>query len=125
MRATDVELTSYLARNIQGRQLADPQIHLLDDTDNTVCLSGHIVGLGLFTPYFRVNARPYVANGDIQFEIRYFVLNGRLLPVWIRRLAQRVTNETIRDLALPLRIKRVQVHHGEIVLVGEKLPAPR
>ncbi|MFQ5857200.1 MAG: hypothetical protein ACE5LU_16445 [Anaerolineae bacterium] len=118
MRATDVELTSWVALNTQGRQLADPQIRFLDDT---VCLSGRLVGLGLVRPRFRVEAHPYVVNGDIQLDIRYFVVNGRVLPIRVRRLAQQITNESIHDASLPVRVDVIRVRDGEIMVEGERL----
>ncbi|RME46130.1 MAG: hypothetical protein D6791_09100 [Chloroflexi bacterium] len=118
LRTTDIELTSFVALNTQGRQLADPQIHFLNDT---VCLSGDLVGLGLLRPRFKIEAHPYVAAGNIQLEIRYIVVNGRVLPGWLRNLAQRITNESIQDAALPLRVDVVQVRDGEILVEGERL----
>ncbi len=119
IRATDIEVTSSVAINTRGRQLADPQIHFLD---GTVCLSGRLVGLGLVRPYFRVEVHPYVADGDIQLELRSFVVNGRVLPATLRRLAERITNESIRDAAFPVRVDVLQVRNGEIAITGERLP---
>lgn len=119
IRATDVEVTSYVAINTRGRQLADPQIHFLD---GTVCLSGRLVGLGLVRPYFRVEVHPHVADGDIQLDLRSFVVNGRVLPATLRRLAERITNESIRDAGFPVRVDLVQVRYGEIAVTGERLP---
>jgi hypothetical protein len=118
LHATDVELTSYVALNTQGRQLADPEIHFLNDT---VCLTGRLSGLGLVRPRFRVEVHPHVVGGDIQFEVRYFIVNGRTLPAWLRRLAQRITNESIQDASLPLRVDAVRVGNGEIAISGQRL----
>lgn len=118
LHTTDVELTSYVALNTQGRQLADPQIHFLD---NTVCLSGRLVGLGLIRPRFLVEVHPRIVGGNIQLEIRYFIVNGQMLPAWLRRLAQRITNESIQDASLPLRTDTIQVSDGEIAISGQRL----
>lgn len=119
LQVTDRELTSYVAVNIQGRQLADPQIHFLNDT---VCLRGHLVGLGLLKPRLRIEARPYLAAGNVQVDVRHLIVNERLLPAWARRLAQRVTNESIRDAALPIRIDHLDVRDGELAIAGDRLP---
>lgn len=118
LRATDIGLTSYVALNTQGRQLADPQVHFLDDT---VCLSGHLIGLGLVRPRLRANVRPYTAAGYIQIELRSFAVSGRVLPASLRYLIQRIANESIRDAALPLRVDTVRVRAGEILVSGERL----
>lgn len=119
LRATNVELTSYVALNTQGRQLANPQIHFLDDT---VCLSGRLVGLGLIRPHFLVELHPALAGGDIQLDIRYFVVSGRLLPRSIRHLTQRIATESIRDANLPVRVYDVRVRDGEIAISGQRFP---
>ncbi|MFQ5594076.1 MAG: hypothetical protein ACE5HA_07995 [Anaerolineae bacterium] len=118
LRTTDVDLTSYVALNTQGRQLADPQIHFLDDT---ACFSGRLVGLGLVRPRFHLEVYPYTSAGAIRLEIRSFVVNGRLLPRSIRRLTQRITTESIQDANLPVRVYAVRVRDGEIVITGERL----
>ncbi len=121
LRATDVALTSYVALSTQGYQLADPQVRI---TPDGVCLSGRIVGLGLLTPRFRILTDVRVVDGMLEFRLREFVLNGRLLPPALKTLLQRITNESLRDASWPLRIERVELHDGEIVLSGRRFPAP-
>lgn len=121
LHATDVALTSYVALNTQGYQLADPQVRI---TPDGVCLSGRIVGLGLLTPRFRILADVRVVDGMLEFRFRKFVLNGHLLPPALRKLLQRVTNESLRDAHWPLRIEGVELRDGEIVLTGLRLSAP-
>lgn len=122
LRVTDTQLTSYVALNLHGRQLADPQIHFLDEA---VCFSGHLVGLGFLRPRFRVEARPYVNAGDIQVAVREFTVNGRALPAWLKRLAQRVANESVRDASLPVQVETLRLTAGEILIAGRRLPTPR
>lgn len=122
LHVAESELTSYVILETHGRQLADPQIHFLDDA---VCFSGHIVGLGLLHPRFKIEAHPRVVSGDIQFDFQRVVVNGRLLPAWMRHLVQRITNESIRDASLPVRFDTVQLRDSEITITGERLPAPR
>lgn len=119
--ATDREITSYVAINTAGRQIADPQIHF---AGGGACLSGRIVGLGLVAPRFLVQAEPYVAAGAIQLNLVHITVNSRALPGVLRRLAERVTNESIRDAAWPLRFDGVQVSDRAITLVGERLVSP-
>jgi len=121
LRATDFELTSYVALSTQGYQLADPQIRI---TTEGICLSGRIVGLGLLTPRFRITADVRAVDGMLEFQIHQFVINGRLLPPALKGLAQRVVNESLRDANWPLRIESVDVSNGEIVVTGLRLPAP-
>lgn len=118
LRTTDAALTSYVVLNTQGRQLADPQVRFLN---GSVCLSGRIVGLGLLAPRFRIEARPYIADGNLQFDIRYLVMNGRVLPDWVRHLVQRIANESIQDARFPVRLDTVQVRDGELEIRGERL----
>lgn len=121
LRATDVELTSYVVLNTQGYQLADPQVRI---TTERVCFSGRIVGLGLLTPRFRIQAGVQATDGMLEFRFHQFVLNGRVLPPALKELAQRVTNESLRDAHWPLRIERVELRDGEVVITGLRLPAP-
>ncbi|MBS1251470.1 MAG: hypothetical protein MAG451_00503 [Anaerolineales bacterium] len=122
LHTTDDQLTSYVAIETQGHQLADPQIHFLD---GAVCLSGRVVGLGLVRPRFHAEVHSYIVNGDIQFNIRSLIVNGRRLPGWMRCLAQRVANESIHDASLPIWVEAVQVRDGAIVITGERLSRPR
>ena len=98
LHTTDVELTSYVALNTQGRQLADPQIHFLD---NTVCLSGRLVGLGLIRRHLLVEGRPRIVDGHTQLEIRYFTVKERMLPTCLGRPAPRHSTESIQDASRP------------------------
>ncbi len=122
LRTTDDQLTSYVAIETQGHQLADPQIHFLD---GAVCLSGRVIGLGLVRPRFHAEVHPHITEGDIQFKVRSLIVNGRRLPAWVQSLAQRVTNESIRDASLPIWVEAVQVRDGAIVITGERLSRPR
>lgn len=119
LHTTEIDLTSYVILNTQGRQLADPQIHFLNDT---VCLSGRLVGLGLMRPHFIIELRPGIVGGDIQLEIQSFTVNGRMMPAWLRRLAQRIANESIQDENLPVQVGGVRVRDGEIAISGQRFP---
>jgi hypothetical protein len=118
---TDREITSYVAINTAGRQVADPQVHFVD---GSVCLSGQVVGLGLVTPHFQIQAEPYIADGTLQLTFSQITLNGRALPGVIRRLTQRVTNESMRDAVWPLRLESVRIGDREITLAGDRLASP-
>jgi hypothetical protein len=122
LRATDHQLTAYVALNTQGRQLAEPQIRIT--TAGEVCFSGRIVGLGLLNPRFRITADLYVAHGMLQVHLRHVVINERLLPPSLKDLLQRVINESLRDAGWPLEIQAVHLADGEITIVGRRLSAP-
>jgi hypothetical protein len=121
LTTTDREITSYVAINTAGRQIADPQVHFVD---GGVCLSGRIVGLGLVNPYFQIQAELYIAQGMLQLDVSQITLNGRALPGVIRRLIQRVTNESVRDAVWPLRFESVRIGDREITLAGYRLASP-
>lgn len=118
---TDREITSYVAINTAGRQIADPQIHFVD---GTACVSGRVAGLGLMNPHFQIQTELYIADGMLQLDFSHIRLNGRALPGAVRRLAERVTNESIRDAAWPLRFDYLHVENHKITLAGDRLASP-
>ena len=118
LQTTSQELTSWLTYST----LRWPGIPLRDAvvwfSPERIHFSGVVSRVMPFSFSVQLHARVWLDSGVPQLVLEDACLGRFALPTWLKRLGQRIANETIMDSGPYVRLEELQVGDGEVYARG-------
>ncbi len=112
---TEQELTSYVARNLPGELLHDPEIWF---TEKTVYLAAQVGRSGRR----KVHAVMTIGchDGVLHIALQRAYLDTQPLPRFLLASIQESANAALADMHSPFRVEQLLQHEGFVLIKGRK-----
>ena len=120
LHLTDEEVTSYAATKWTmegGSPVTDPQVRF---TQGKVFMAGTLTGVCPFRVRVISVASAQIVNDQLQIKIEETHLGPLPMPKGFLDPVSQSLNETLADAQLDIKITKVQILEGEILIAGKK-----
>lgn len=115
LEITEEELTSFLAQNVEGSPLADPQVRL---TPGQIHISGTVTQP--LQAQLSVTCSAQLVNGRVEVTIEEAIVGGFPAPAPLMDYISQIIEESVEDMQTGMTVTELQILEGKLIIAGTK-----